>query len=55
MSIFSDHNCGALSDNEFRFECNRMNAEDRYYESREAADEYYTDDPDDEYWEEIDE
>ena len=52
MSIFSDYNCGALSDDEYRFECNRINAADRYYEMLDAADEYYTDDPDDEYWEE---
>lgn len=30
MSIFSDYECGALSDDEFRNECNRMNRQDRY-------------------------
>lgn len=29
MSIFSDHNCGAMSDSEFKETCNRMNREDR--------------------------
>ena len=30
MSIFSDHNWGAMSDYEYREECKRMNREDRY-------------------------
>ena len=30
MSIFSDHECGALSDFEFDQECRRMNRQDRY-------------------------
>ena len=30
MSIFSDNECGALSDDEFRAECIRMNLQDRY-------------------------
>ena len=30
MSIFSDHNCGALSDDEFREECKRMDRRERY-------------------------
>lgn len=29
MSIFSDHDCGAMSDDEFRSACARMNAQDR--------------------------
>lgn len=32
MSIFSDHECGALSDAEFRDECIRMNREERFFE-----------------------
>ena len=31
MSIFSDHECGALSDDEFAMACARMNAEERYF------------------------
>ena len=34
MSIFSDHKCGAISDDEFRSACARMNAQDR--EEREC-------------------
>ena len=37
MSIFSDHECGALDDYEFEQECRRMNREDRY--EREHLDE----------------
>lgn len=37
MSIFSDHECGALDDYEFAQECRRMNAQDRY--ERERLDE----------------
>lgn len=29
MSIFSDHDCGALSDEDFERECARMNNKDR--------------------------
>ena len=29
MSIFSDHDCGAMSDDEFRSACAQMNAQDR--------------------------
>ena len=32
MSIFSDHNVGALSDEEFEMACTSMNIEDRYDE-----------------------
>lgn len=32
MSIFSDHACGALSDEEFEQACRRMDREERYYE-----------------------
>ena len=32
MSIFSDHNCGALSDAEFASECARMNKLERVAE-----------------------
>ena len=44
MSIFSDYKVGALSDDEFRSECARMNREERYYEAKEAESMYYTDD-----------
>ena len=30
MSIFSDYECGSLSDEEFRGECIRMNHRERY-------------------------
>lgn len=40
MSIFSDHECGALSDFEFDQECRRMNRQDRYER------EHLYDDPD---------
>lgn len=39
MSIFSDYACGALSDEEFAYECAKMNAEERYYE-KHMYDEY---------------
>lgn len=37
MSIFSDYACGALSDAEFKSECARMNAEDRYDREHEES------------------
>ena len=40
MSIFSDHECGALSDFEYDQECRRMNRQDRYER------EHLYDDPD---------
>ena len=30
MSIFSDYECGAIDDDEYRNACIKMNAEDRY-------------------------
>lgn len=39
MSIFSDYEVGALSDDEFDFECLRMNAEDRAERDRIYYDE----------------
>lgn len=43
MSIFSDYECGAMSDVEFHNECVRMNAEDRddqdqFYDPEEEED-----------------
>jgi hypothetical protein len=32
MSAYSDWKCGALSDDEYTFECNREAAMDKYYE-----------------------
>ena len=32
MSIFSDYKCGALSDDEFKADCIRMNNRERYEE-----------------------
>lgn len=34
MSIFSDHECGAMDDDEFRDACRRLNRMERYYEER---------------------
>lgn len=39
MSIFSDYECGAMSDVEFHNECVRMNAEDRDDQEREPEEE----------------
>ena len=47
MSIFSDHNCGALSDDEFREECKRMDRRERY-EQEHMYDEYDDDELDEE-------
>ena len=38
MSIFSDYSVGALSDDEFRSECARMNREDRWEREHEFDD-----------------
>lgn len=38
MSIFSDYSVGALSDDEFRSECARMNREDRWERKHEFDD-----------------
>lgn len=46
MSIFSDHKCGALSDDEFECECARMNNQDRV--EREEFEQLYQDDDDSE-------
>ena len=35
MSIFSDHDCGALSDEDFERECTRMNNRDRVEREKE--------------------
>lgn len=35
MSIFSDYECGALSCDEYREECKRMNSRDRYERERQ--------------------
>ena len=32
MSIFSDYKCGALSESDFRYECNKLNREARHEE-----------------------
>lgn len=47
MSIFSDHKCGALSDDEFDAECIRMNNRDRI-ERQEIDEQLYHDELDDE-------
>ena len=47
MSIFSDYDVGALSDEEFEFEGVRMNNRDRI-EHREIEEQLYHDDLDDE-------
>lgn len=39
MSIFSDYECGALSDYEYREECKRMNREERCEREREFDEE----------------
>ena len=50
MSIYSDHKCGALTDEEFSFLAARENALDRWYQEREAEKEYLNDeDIEDEY------
>lgn len=49
MSIFSDHDCGAMDDFEFREECKRMDRQERYErehmfdEEQEDEDDEYTD------------
>ena len=55
MSIFSDYKVGALSDEEFKSECARMNRQDRAERERESYDhDCYNDreyeDDDDEEW-----
>jgi len=35
MSIFSDHECGAMDDDEFRDACRRLNRMDRYEREHE--------------------
>ena len=57
MSYYSDWRVGALSDDEYRYFCNRENRMDRYYEILDMQKEYYNDDDvdyfdDDEYEEE---
>ena len=32
MSIFSDYKCGALSESDYRYECNKMNRQARHEE-----------------------
>lgn len=44
MSIFSDHDCGALSDEEFERECIRMNNEDRIDREEELERLYHDED-----------
>lgn len=41
MSIFSDYEVGALSDDEFEFECVRMNNEDRSIKDIYASDYFH--------------
>lgn len=40
MSIWSDHDCGALSDEDFERECIRMNNQDRWEWEHFLRDEY---------------
>lgn len=35
MSIFSDYACGAMSDEDYRMSCVRMNNQDRYEREHE--------------------
>lgn len=51
MSAWSDYKCGGLSDIAYNNECVRENMRERTYLARRDS-EYYTDDPDDPYWEE---
>ena len=44
MSIYSDHKCGALSDEEFKRLAAIEDRRERYYEEREAEREYWNDD-----------
>jgi len=44
MSIFSDHDCGALSDEDFERECIRMNNRDRIEREEELERLYHDDD-----------
>ena len=39
MSIFSDHDCGAMDDFEFREECKRMDREERYFDDLDQSEE----------------
>lgn len=47
MSIFSDYACGALSEEEFKSECARMNAEDRWERGHMFDDLYDDEDSED--------
>ena len=51
MSIFSDYKCGALSESDFRYECNKMNREARH-EEEEYWDALNNPDPEEEKEEE---
>jgi hypothetical protein len=46
MSIFSDYKSGAMSDDEYNFECGRMNRKDRSERDREYDE--FDDDEEDE-------
>lgn len=47
MSIFSDYNCGALTDEEFKAECAQMDREERWYEEHQYDEEECEEDEDD--------
>ena len=42
MSAYIDWKCGALSDDEYTFACNREAAMDKAYEEREEQSEHYS-------------
>ena len=46
MSVYSDYKCGALSYEDYRRECARINREEAYYEEN-MYDEYEEDEYDD--------
>jgi len=48
MSIWSDHDCGALSDEDFERECIRMNNRDKIEKEAEWERLYHDDDEDSE-------
>ena len=50
MSVYSDYECGALSYEDYRRECARINREEWYYQEHDddCVDEYDDEDGDDE-------
>ena len=54
MSIWSDYKCGALTDEEFRDECIKMNLQDRY-EREHMYDKWFDEDEEEDEEEDEDE